>query len=246
MSWNRVFISQSYNSPTYKHKDLPIYQTNEFDFFRCVEFKNDFYGKTASCLFNGNLRWCDGRYAKLFPGQKLSYWADSPETARAEIKKHGSGNDVLTFWAYDDGTSSFPTLDDLSPLIIIDGRQCGAQEIIDKADKGMQLTIAEAEYMAELLAEEPDCLAFDSHARNGGENFIFFEKGFKKLSLRQLDLRFSRTHGGNHARIVCASTSDYMPHIEDYGKYFESKAKVKMDDTYLQSAEYLQRKRASR
>lgn len=91
MSWERAFISQSYGRPIYKHEQLSVYITDEFNFFRCVEFKADFYGKTASTLFNGNLRICSetNRYAKLFPNQKLSYWADSPDTARAEIKSMG-------------------------------------------------------------------------------------------------------------------------------------------------------------
>ena len=181
MSWNREFISQDYGRPIYKHKELPVYITDEFNFFRCVEFKDDFYRKTASSLFNGNLRECTGRYSNLFPNQRLSYWADSAATARAEIKKHGAGNNILTFWAYDDGTSTFPTLPDQSPLVIIDGRRCGVQELIDKADNDIPLTDNEKKYLESLLAEKPDCLAFDSHAKKGGENFIFFEKGFKKF-----------------------------------------------------------------
>lgn len=43
-------------------------------------------------------------------------------------------------------------------------------------------------------------MAYDSHAKNGGENFIFFEKGFKKLALRQLQLRFSKNNGGNKGK----------------------------------------------
>ena len=38
MSWGRAFISQDYGRPIYKHKNLPVYITDEFDFFRCVEF----------------------------------------------------------------------------------------------------------------------------------------------------------------------------------------------------------------
>lgn len=242
MNWNRVFKSQSYGRPTYKHKTLPVYITEEFKFFRCVEFEDSFYGKTASVLFNGNLRMCSGRYSKLFPGQKLSYWANSPETARAEIKKHGSGNNILTFWAYDDNTSLFPTLPNQTPLIIIDGRKCGVQKLIDKADNGASLSKSQQEYMAALLAQEPDCIAFDSHAKKGGENFIFFEKGFQKLALRQLKLRFDKKNGGNSNCIICADTSDYIPFIENYGEFFAPKAKVKMDKTYLLSEEYLQRK----
>ena len=43
MSWGRAFISQDYGRPIYKHKDLPVYITDDFDFFRCVEFNNEFY-----------------------------------------------------------------------------------------------------------------------------------------------------------------------------------------------------------
>lgn len=242
MSWSREFISQNYDRPIFKLKDLPVYETDEFDFYRCVEFKNDFYGKTASSLFNGNLRECTGRYSKLFPNQKLSYWADSAATARAEIKKHGAGNNILTFWAYDDGTSTFPTLPDQSPLIIIDGRKSGVQELIDKVDNDRYLTDAEQKYMKSLLAVSPDCLAFDSHAKEGGENFIFFEKGFKKLALRELRLRFGRSDGGAHNFIACADTCDYSPNIDSYGEFFIPKAKIKMDEAYLTSEEYLQRK----
>lgn len=246
MSWEREFISQSYDRPTYKHKELPIYITDEFDFFRCVEFNDDFYGKTASALFNGNLRTCSGRYAKLFPNQKLSYWADSPVTARAEIKKHGAGNNILTFTAYDDRTSTFPILQNEEPLIIIDGRKKGIQKLIDKADKEMELSDAEQSYIKALMAQDPDCLVYDSHAKRGGENFIFFEKGFKKLALRKLQLRFGKNNGGNVNRIVCADTCDYLPFIESYGMYFQPKTRVKMDKSYLLSNEYLQRKEVYR
>lgn len=244
MSWERAFISQSYGRPIYKHEQLLVYITDEFNFFRCVEFKADFYGKTASTLFNGNLRICSetNRYAKLFPNQKLSYWADSPDTARAEIKKHGAGSNILTFWAYDDGASTFPILQNEELLTIIDGRKTGVQELIDKADKKIELSNSEQNYINDLMAQEPDCLAYDSHAKNGGENFIFFEKGFKKLALRQLQLRFSKNNGGNVNRIVCADTSDYIPFIESYGMCFQPKVRVKMDKSYLLSDEYLQRK----
>lgn len=244
MSWERAFISQSYGRPIYKHEQLSVYITDEFNFFRCVEFKADFYGKTASTLFNGNLRICSetNRYAKLFPNQKLSYWADSPDTARAEIKKHGAGSNILTFWAYDDGASTFPILQNEELLTIIDGRKTGVQELIDKADKKIKLSNSEQNYINDLMAQEPDCLAYDSHAKNGGENFISFEKGFKKLALRQLQLRFSKNNGGNVNRIVCADTSDYIPFIESYGMCFQPKVRVKMDKSYLLSDEYLQRK----
>ena len=99
MAWSKVFKAQSYDQPTFKHKNLPIFLTKEFDFFRCVEFKEEFYGVLATDLFKGNLRECTGRYSSLFPNQKISYWADSVMTARAEVKKHGAGCNLLTFWA---------------------------------------------------------------------------------------------------------------------------------------------------
>lgn len=128
------------------------------------------------------------------------------------------------------------------PLVIIDGRKNGAQEIIDKVDNDIPLSEAEKKYIADLLALEPDCLAFDSHAKKGGENFIFFEKGFQKLALRQLKLRFGKSEGGSCNQIVCADTSDYTPFVDSYGKYFVPKTKIKMDQSYLSTEEYLQRK----
>ena len=58
MNWEKTFKSQDYGRPIYKHINLPVYITDEFDFYRCVEFNSSFYGKTASTLFNGNLRIC--------------------------------------------------------------------------------------------------------------------------------------------------------------------------------------------
>ena len=61
------------------HKRLPVIVTDEFDFWRCVEFNENFYGITVSELFKGNLRESNknNRYSSLFPNQKLSYWASS-------------------------------------------------------------------------------------------------------------------------------------------------------------------------
>ena len=162
-------------------------------------------------------------------------------TARAEIKKHGAGNNILTFWTYDDATSTFPMLPEQEPLVIIDGRKCGVQELIDKADNNIQLTQAEREYLTSLLSMNPDCLVFDSNAKEGGENYIFFEKGFRKQSLRQIWLRFGRKDGGSHNRIVCADACDYSPLIKSDGKCFMPKAKIVMVQSYLQSDEYLSR-----
>lgn len=128
-------------------------------------------------------------------------------------------------------------------MVIIDGRKCGVQELIDKADNNIQLTEAERKSLESLLSVNPDCLVYDSHVKERGENFLFFEKGFRKLSLRQLGLRFGRKDGGNHNQIVCAGTCDYIPFIKSYGKYFMPKAKIVMNQSYLQSDEYLSRQR---
>ena len=239
--WKKLFKSQDYNMPTYKHKSLPVYQTIEFDFFRCVQFNDCLYNKTVSELHKGNLRECNGRYSKLFPNQKISYWADSPKTARAEVKSHGANNNLLTFWAYDDTSSTFPTVEDLEMLTIIDGRQCGIQEIIDKIDIGEDISSQDKKLIDDILACNPDCLAFDSHANEGGENFIFLEKGFKKLSLRRVRLRLGSEKGKGYKDITCAFGSDYSPFIEAYGEYFVPKLQVKKDDSYRLTDEYQKR-----
>lgn len=241
MSWSRVFKSQCYNQLTLKYKDLPIYQTKEFDFFRCIEFQNSFYGKTVSELFNNNLRESSGRYSKLFPNQKISYWADSPQTARAEIKKHGAGNSILTFRAYDDLSSFIPCLGGNEHLIIVDGRKCGIQDLIDKIDKNIELSDEEQSLIKKILKCDIDCIAFDSKTYPGGENFIFLEKGFKKLALKELRLRFARDEGGAHDYICCAVSSDYKPCLEEYGKCFMPKCRIKMNKDYLKSKEYIER-----
>ncbi len=243
MSWHRVFKSQSYNQPTYKHKKLPIYTTKEFDFFRCVEFKNEFYGKTVSCLFEGNLRFSDQRYSALFPGQKISYWADSPETARAEIKKHGSGCDILTFWAYDDASSFLPCLGSKEPIVIVDGRKTGIQPLIDKINDNMELSSSEKLMIKEILEQPIDAIAYESKEYKGGENFIFLERGFRKLFLRELKLRFGRKSGGSHDSIVCSVSGDYVPFPEEYGKFFVPKCRIRMYEGYLKTDEYLERKK---
>ena len=241
MSWNKVFKSQSYNQPTLKYRDLPVYETKEFDFYRCVEFKEEFYGKTVSELFNGNLRKSDGRYSKLFPNQKISYWADSPETAKAEIKRHGSGNSILTFCAYDDLSSFVPCLGAKEHLVIVDGRKSGIRELIEKIDNDEKISDDDRKKVEKILTMDIDCIAYDSIALQGGENFIFLEKGFKKLALRELNIRLSREEGDFYNAICCAETSDYMPCLNDYGKYFAPKCCVKMNEEYLESSEYIER-----
>ena len=236
--WEREFKSQTYNQPCFKHKSLPVYETQEFDFYRCVTFDESLYYKTASELHHGNLRKSNGRFSKLFPGQKLSYWANSPKTAFAEIKKHGATDDYLLFWAYDDASSFVPIKPDPSFLTIIDGRKTGIQEIIDKVENDIEITESEKQTMKEIMDCEPDCLAYDSYAVEGGENFIFFEKGFQKLSLREVRLNLNNRKPRRKNVIVCADTSDYHPYIEEYGDYFAPIVRIKRDPKYLKSQEF--------
>lgn len=240
-----LFNNHAYSSHVFRHKKLPIYRTYEFDFYRCVRFEDIFYGKTVSELHSGNLRvnQHDGRYSKLFSGERISYWADSIETAQAEVKKHDSGNNLLTFWAYDDATSTFPTTSNAEELIIIDGIELGFKNILDKIENNEEISVEEKTIVEKILDERPDCLAYSSHAKDGSVNFLFFEKGFRKLALREVRLRLEDKKWENSNSIICAMTSDYSPIVENYGCYFESLAKVCMKSGYEQSDEYKQRKK---
>lgn len=239
-----LFPNQYFGVDIWKYQELPIIETQDFNFFRCLEFQNIYYRKTVSELHSGNLRVSrkDNRYSNLFPGQKLSYWADSPQTARAEIKKWGSGNNILTFWAYDDGSSYVPTIYPVEKLRIIDGIHFGFDQILKKVGNHEELTNREKELIDRIGHENPDCLAYCSEARSGGYCFLFFERGFKKLSLREVKVRLGDYKGKNTAQIDCAITSDFKPILKRYGYYFSPIAKVKYDDKYTMSDEYILRK----
>ena len=71
---------------------------------------------------------------------------------------------------------------------------------------------------------------------------MFFEQGFKKLSLREVKLRLGDCKGKNTANVTCAITSDFSPVLEGYGYYFSPIAKVKYDKKYIMSDEYILRK----
>lgn len=240
---SELFANQDYGRKIYKHVTLPVYLTDEFRFYRCVSFKNDYYGKTVSELHNGNLRPCnlDNRYSILFPHKRTSYWSDSPQTARAELKYHNPGNNLLTFFAYDDATSSFPILSYDEPLIIIDGREIRFNDILLKIENKQSLTINEQEIINEIDKLSPDCLVFNSLRKKDGLNYIFFEKGFAKLSIREVKLRLGDMPGKNSSCIPCANTSDYAPIIESYGKCFLSLAKIRSCEDYLNSNEFKER-----
>ncbi len=235
-----ALINHTGNMTIKKHIDLPLLMTGEFDFFRCIEFDYSMYNKTISELHAGNLRLsrADNRYANLFPGQKLSYWADEPQTARAEVKKWGASNDILTFWAYDDGSSFIPTVYPRKELQIIDGTQLEFNKILKKLDFDNQLSMGERELIDAIAYQEPDCLVYSSEARKGHLNYLFFEHGFKKLSLREVRLRLGSKKGKNQSRVVCAHSGDYAPILDSYGCMLMPIARIQKDNKYKKSDEY--------
>ena len=235
-----LFRNHSCFSQVVKHKYLPIYKTYEFDFFRCVNVEDWVYGQTISKLHAENLRINNnkGRYSKLFPNEKISYWADSKYTALSEIKKHNGNKNYLTFWAYDDASSTFPILGNDESLVIINGIDLNFHKILLKVERDEVLTIKETELLELIKRERVDCLAYKSVASKDGINFLFFEKGFKKLSLRETSLYFGERKSKNMKRISCAISSDYSPIIKNYGKCFEPIAGERMDEKYKYTEEY--------
>lgn len=236
--WTREFESQAYGGYAHRYERLHLIDADEFIFYCFVNFDERMYGKTVSELHAGNLRTpsSDSRYAKLFPNQRLSYWSGSCQTALEETLKHGGTQDHLIFKAYDDGSSTFPT-GPYKPLKIIDGRDMGIGEIIREFEKTQELPDADALLMQIIMAEQPDALAYNS-VIDRGENFIFFESGFDKLSLREVDLYLG---GRKRADVVCACGSDYSPSCEAYGYSFERIARTKMYEDYLKTVEYKRR-----
>ena len=149
---------------------------------------------------------------------------------------------LLTFWAYDDGSSFIPTVYPADYLRIIDGIHFGFDEILKKLNNGLSLSREEQSFIDKIASMEPDCLAYKSEARKGGVCFLFFEHGFKKLSLREVSLRLGNNKGKNHTTVPCAITSDFTPVLESYGYYFEPIARTKFDKAYYDSDEYILRK----
>lgn len=169
----------------------------------------------------------------------------------ANTRKHNQGEaNHLIFWAYDDRSSTFPTISDSEPLVIVDGIQLGFEKILEKYDGGEPLTEQDMFLINRIRETKPDCLAYKPHTSKENPydefsiaceaNFMFFEKGFKKLSLREVDLILN--HSKNRNSIYCSTGCDYTPDEESYGKYFAPIAKVRMNSDYLKSDEYLLRK----
>ena len=42
------FPNQYWGMDIWKHQELPIIESHDFNFFRCLEFNNSYYGKTVS------------------------------------------------------------------------------------------------------------------------------------------------------------------------------------------------------
>lgn len=158
------------------------------------------------------------------------------------MKKWGAGNNLLTFWAYDDGSSFIPTVYPAEYLRIIDGINFGFDIILKKIGNHEDLTCDEKEFIDRLGCEKPDCLAYRSEAKAGGVCFLFFEQGFRKISLREVALRLGDYKGENTAKITCAITSDFRPVLKGYGHYFSPIARVKYNDKYIETNEYILRK----
>ena len=148
----------------------------------------------------------------------------------------------MTFWAYDDGSSFIPTIYPAENIRIIDGVHFGFDKILKKVGNHEKLTSSEKEFIDKIGREKPDCLAYYSEAKVGGICFLFFEQGFKKLSLREVALRLGDYKGKNTAKVTCAVTSDFTPVLEGYGHYFSSIARVKYNDKYIENDEYILRK----
>lgn len=172
------------------HKTLPVIVTDEFDFWRCVEFNENFYGITVSELFKGNLRESNknNRYSSLFPNQKLSYWASSKKNAHDEIIKHGSSKNIISFWAYDDATSTYPTLSKKrEPLVIVEGTKLGFETILKKVDDGIEINEYENNLISRIIDEKPDCIAYQSFVNDNEINFYFLKKDSKNLHYVKLN-----------------------------------------------------------
>ncbi|EGO6123918.1 hypothetical protein G9L57_000910, partial [Enterococcus faecalis] len=163
-----------------------------------------------------------------------------PDTSRKEILKHGSSKNIVTFWAYDDLTSTFPTLENEEPLIIIDGIRFGFEDILEKCDKNTPLSEEDIVLIDQINNENPDCIAYKSTI-TGTANFLFFEKGFKKLALLEVSLKMGELKSNNTNSIICAGTSDYLLILKSYGECFIPIAQTKMNENYLKSAEYKSR-----
>lgn len=90
------FPNQYWGMDIWKHQELPIIESHDFNFFRCLEFNDGYYGKTVSELHSGNLRLSrkDNRYSNLFPGQNCHI---GQIVRKRQGQKSKSGDQVIIF-----------------------------------------------------------------------------------------------------------------------------------------------------
>ena len=121
---------------------------------------------------------------------------------------------------------------------MIDGRDMGINQIIKKRNNGIDLDPSEISLLDEIAYEIPDCLAYESEQRSGGINYLFFESGFNKLSLREVSLYLEDELGENYNKIICATGSNYIPNLKGYCGIFLPKAKIDYRDFGKNTYEY--------
>ena len=252
-----------------KYNDLPIFEGNSFCFHRCVDIgdidSNDWlYNNSIWKLFRNNLRdSSNGRYSKLFPNEKISYWAGSKKLAIKEIKKHGSSKNYIYFLAYDDNSSYHSIIKNNKNLVIINGIELGFKSILDKIENGYTLTSKEQNIVDRIHSYNPDCLIYESVISKSEReasyakmkmnsyikskleefvhinecNFLFFENGFNKLLLRETGIYLGE-RSGNTQHLDLACGSDYYPLIENYSYYFDHIAKIKKNEEFIYTNEF--------
>lgn len=69
-------------------------------------------------------------------------------------------------------------------------------------------------------------------------NFLFFEHGFKKLSLKEVSLSLDGEKENNHSKIICADDRYYIPKLLSYGEMFLPDAQTGKDADYNKTDEY--------
>ena len=242
---NKIYPNVAYGQYIYKFDQyIPLIQLKEFDFYRIVKFDEKFYGKNISSIHKGNLRKSikDNRYSLLFKNKKkVSYWSSDMETAKKEFKFHNKYvKDIIIFQSYDDCSSTIPILGITEQLKIVDWRLNNFNDILFKCENNIKLNSNEMKIIRNIEKYDPDCIAFKSKRNPKGINFMFFENGFKKLALRNVELKINYN---NKNIVTCAFWSDYKPCLENYGMCFYPIAKIKKDDNYIKLKEYKLRKK---
>ena len=65
------FPNQYWGMDIWKHQELPIIESHDFNFFRCLEFNDGYYGKTVSIQISFPVKNCHiGQIVRKRQGQK--------------------------------------------------------------------------------------------------------------------------------------------------------------------------------